>query len=86
MLLIGNGLTFVCQAIVFLVVGDLVDYRNWNRGVFWGFFVLSWAFQFAFLACAEPISGVFPWRPIFCLVIRLSSLGNGWLAAGCIML
>lgn len=48
-LLIGNGLAFVCQTLVFLAVGSLADYGNWNRSVVRGFSVLSWAFQLAFL-------------------------------------
>lgn len=47
--LIASGLTFLCQAIVFISVGSLADYGNWNPWVVRGFSILSWAFEFGFL-------------------------------------
>jgi MFS-type transporter involved in bile tolerance (Atg22 family) len=48
-ILIGNGLTFLAQAIVFIGVGSLADFGNWNPWVVRGFSVLSWALEFGFL-------------------------------------
>ncbi|KAE8448160.1 hypothetical protein EG329_009764 [Mollisiaceae sp. DMI_Dod_QoI] len=48
-ILIGNGLTFLAQALLFISVGSLADFGNWNPWVVRGFSVLSWAFEFGFL-------------------------------------
>ncbi|KAF4620232.1 hypothetical protein G7Y89_g14588 [Cudoniella acicularis] len=48
-ILIGNGLTFLVQALLFIGVGSLADFGNWNPWVVRGFSVLCWAFEFGFL-------------------------------------
>jgi hypothetical protein len=48
-ILIGNGLTFLAQALLFIGVGSLADFGNWNPWVVRGFSVLCWAFEFGFL-------------------------------------
>jgi len=52
-ILIANGLTFLAQAIVFIGVGSLADFGNWNPWVVRGFSVLSWAFEFGFLGVKQ---------------------------------
>ncbi|CZS93364.1 related to AUT4-breakdown of autophagic vesicles inside the vacuole [Rhynchosporium graminicola] len=47
--LIASGLTFLSQALVFISVGSLADFGNWNPWVVRGFSVLCWAFEFGFL-------------------------------------
>ena len=49
MILIGNGLTFLCQALLFISVGSLADYGSWNPWVVRILSVLTWAFEFGFL-------------------------------------
>ncbi|KAH8897631.1 MFS general substrate transporter [Thozetella sp. PMI_491] len=53
-ILIGNGLTFLSQALVFIGVGSLADYGSWNKWVVRGFSVLTWAFEFGFLGIDKP--------------------------------
>lgn len=48
-ILIGNGLSFLCQSVVFLTIGTLADYGNWNPWVVRTFSVICWAFEFGFL-------------------------------------
>ncbi|KAI0127319.1 autophagy-related protein 22-like protein [Xylariales sp. AK1849] len=48
-ILIGNGLTFLSQALLFIGVGSLADYGSWNPWVVRIFSVLTWAFEFGFL-------------------------------------
>lgn len=47
--LIGSGLLFLSQALVFIGIGSLADFGNWNPWVVRAFSVLSWAFEFGFL-------------------------------------
>jgi len=47
--LIASGLTFLSQALVFIGVGSLADYGNWNPWVVQTFSVICWAFEFGFL-------------------------------------
>jgi len=53
-ILIGNGLTFLVQALVFIGVGSLADYGAWNPWVVRGFSVASWALEFGFLGVYKP--------------------------------
>jgi hypothetical protein len=48
-ILIGNGLSFLCQSLIFLSIGSLADYGNWNPWVVRTFSVICWAFEFGFL-------------------------------------
>ncbi|KAF7881090.1 uncharacterized protein EAF02_006981 [Botrytis sinoallii] len=47
--LIASGLTFVSQAVLFLSIGSLADFGNWNPWVVRLFSLLSFAFEFGFL-------------------------------------
>lgn len=47
--LIASGLTFLGQAVLFIAIGSLADYGNWNPWVVRVFSVLCWAFEFGFL-------------------------------------
>ncbi|CZR62665.1 related to AUT4-breakdown of autophagic vesicles inside the vacuole [Phialocephala subalpina] len=67
-ILIGNGLTFLAQAIVFIGVGSLADYGNWNPWVVRGFSVLCWAFEFGFLG----ITKASQWRTAMAVYILCS--------------
>jgi MFS-type transporter involved in bile tolerance (Atg22 family) len=53
-ILIATGLTFLIQALVFISVGSLADFGNWNPWVVRGFSVLCWAFEFGFLGVKTP--------------------------------
>lgn len=48
-ILIATGLTFVAQTLVFISVGSIADFGNWNPWVVRGFSILSWALEFGFL-------------------------------------
>ncbi|KAK2754067.1 hypothetical protein FQN54_007236 [Arachnomyces sp. PD_36] len=48
-ILITSGLTFLCQALVFIGIGSLADYGSWNPWVVRVLSVLTWAFEFGFL-------------------------------------
>ncbi|KAI9736358.1 MAG: hypothetical protein M1834_001244 [Cirrosporium novae-zelandiae] len=63
--LIASGLTFVSQAVLFIGVGSLADYGNWNPWVVRVFSVLSWAFEFGFLGVKTPSK----WRTAMALYI-----------------
>ncbi|CAL3965120.1 hypothetical protein PZA11_002060 [Diplocarpon coronariae] len=63
--LIGSGLTFLSQAIVFITVGSLADFGNWNSWVVRGFSVLSWVFEFGFLG----VTTASKWRIAMALYI-----------------
>lgn len=52
-ILIGNGLTFLAQALLFVGIGSLADFGNWNPWVVRGFSVLCWAFEFGFLGVTK---------------------------------
>jgi MFS-type transporter involved in bile tolerance (Atg22 family) len=67
-ILIGNGLTFLAQAIVFIGVGSLADYGNWNPWVVRGFSVLCWVFEFGFLG----VTTASKWRAAMALYILSS--------------
>ncbi|TVY68924.1 Autophagy-related protein [Lachnellula suecica] len=67
--LIGTGLTFLGQSLLFLGIGSLADFGNWNPWVVRGFSVLSWAFEFGFLGITEASK----WRIAMALYI-LSSI------------
>jgi hypothetical protein len=75
--LIGNGLTFLGQSLLFLSIGSLADFGNWNPWVVRGFSVLSWAFEFGFLGIKTPAK----WRAAMALYI-LSSKLSGQLNSG----
>ncbi|KAJ5054551.1 uncharacterized protein L3040_000822 [Drepanopeziza brunnea f. sp. 'multigermtubi'] len=47
--LIASGLTFLSQALVFIGVGSLADFGNWNPWVVRVFSLLTWAFELGFL-------------------------------------
>ncbi|KAF2178036.1 hypothetical protein K469DRAFT_754767 [Zopfia rhizophila CBS 207.26] len=63
--LIASGLTFLCQALVFICVGSMADYGNWNPWVVRAFSVLSWAFEFGFLG----VKRADQWRTAMALYI-----------------
>ncbi|TVY37234.1 Autophagy-related protein [Lachnellula subtilissima] len=67
--LIGNGLTFLAQALLFLGIGSLADFGNWNPWVVRGFSILCWAFEFGFLG----VKTAAKWRAAMALYI-LSSI------------
>jgi MFS-type transporter involved in bile tolerance (Atg22 family) len=48
-ILIASGLTFLFQTLLFLSIGSLADYGNWNPWVVRTFSVLSWIIEFGFL-------------------------------------
>ncbi|CAG8949663.1 hypothetical protein HYFRA_00003981 [Hymenoscyphus fraxineus] len=66
--LIGTGLTFLSQALLFLGVGSLADYGNWNPWVVRIFSVLCWAFEFGFLG----VTTASQWRVAMALFILSS--------------
>jgi hypothetical protein len=68
--LIATGLTFVSQALVFIGVGSLADYGNWNPWVVRAFSVLCWAFEFGFLG----VKTADKWRTAMALYILSSKL------------
>ena len=92
-ILIGNGLSFLCQSLIFLIVGSLADYGNWNPWVVRTFSVLTWAFEFGFLGIKTPdkwqaamglyiISSACAFRtPITTLVFADSNTGITWWAS-----
>ncbi|KAK6605409.1 hypothetical protein H4I95_05215 [Botrytis cinerea] len=47
--LIASGLTFVSQAVLFLTIGSLADFGNWNPWVVRLFSLITFAFEFGFL-------------------------------------
>jgi len=67
-ILIATGLTFLVQAIVFIGIGSLADFGNWNPWVVRGFSVLCWAFEFGFLGVTTPDK----WRIAMALYILSS--------------
>jgi hypothetical protein len=64
-ILIASGLTFLCQALVFIGVGSLADYGNWNPWVVRGFSVLTWGLEFGFLG----VTTASKWRIAMALYI-----------------
>ena len=68
--LIATGLTFVSQALLFIGVGSLADYGNWNPWVVRTFSVLCWTFEFAFLG----VKTADKWRTAMALYILSSEL------------
>ncbi|KAF8864252.1 MFS general substrate transporter [Acephala macrosclerotiorum] len=68
-ILIGNGLTFLAQALLFIGIGSLADFGNWNPWVVRGFSVTCWAFEFGFLG----VKTASKWRIAMALYI-LSSI------------
>jgi hypothetical protein len=67
-ILIASGLTFLGQAILFIAIGSLADYGNWNPWVVRGFSVLAWAFEFGFLG----VKTADVWRTAMALYILSS--------------
>ncbi|KAN0115027.1 MFS general substrate transporter [Hyaloscypha variabilis] len=67
-ILIATGLTFLTQAILFIGIGSLADYGNWNPWVVRGFSVLCWAFEFGFLG----VTTASKWRAAMALYILSS--------------
>ncbi|KIW09856.1 hypothetical protein PV08_11957 [Exophiala spinifera] len=63
--LIASGLTFLCQGLVFIGVGSLADYGNWNPWVVRTFSVICWAFEFGFLG----VRRAYQWRTAMALYI-----------------
>lgn len=68
-ILIGNGLSFLSQSLVFLTIGSLADYGNWNPWVVRVISVICWAFEFGFLGLRTASK----WRAAMALYI-LSSM------------
>lgn len=66
--LIASGLTFVSQAILFLSIGSLADFGNWNPWVVRMFSLLSFAFEFGFLG----VQYAYQWRIAMALYILSS--------------
>ncbi|KAK8869449.1 hypothetical protein IAR55_000013 [Kwoniella newhampshirensis] len=52
--LITNGLSFACQAVLFLIVGSFADYGVWRPHITTAFTILTWAVSFAWLGVEEP--------------------------------
>ena len=67
-ILIATGLTFLVQALVFISVGSLADYGNWNPWVVRGFSILCYAFEFGFLG----VKTADKWRAAMALYILSS--------------
>jgi len=67
-ILIATGLTFLTQALLFIGIGSLADYGNWNPWVVRGFSVLCWAFEFGFLG----VTTANKWRAAMALYILSS--------------
>ncbi|RDL40561.1 uncharacterized protein BP5553_00540 [Venustampulla echinocandica] len=67
-ILIGTGLTFLAQVLVFIGVGSLADFGNWNPWVVRIFSVLSWGLEFGFLGVHTPSK----WRIAMALYILSS--------------
>jgi MFS-type transporter involved in bile tolerance (Atg22 family) len=67
-ILIATGLTFLGQSIVFISIGSLADFGNWNPWVVRGFSVLSYAFEFGFLG----VTTAAKWRIAMALYILSS--------------
>lgn len=67
-ILIATGLTFLAQALVFISVGSLADYGNWNPWVVRGFSILCYAFEFGFLG----VKTADKWRAAMALYILSS--------------
>jgi len=76
-ILIATGLTFLGQGILFISIGSLADYGNWNRWVVRIFSMLCWGFEFGFLGVKT--SDV--WRVAMALYIlsSRSSIQDAWL-------
>ena len=70
--LIASGLTFVSQALVFIGIGSLADYGNWNPWVVRAFSVLCWAFEFGFLG----VKTADKWRTAMALYILSGEFGE----------
>ncbi|PQE32026.1 hypothetical protein CJF32_00001627 [Rutstroemia sp. NJR-2017a WRK4] len=66
--LIASGLTFVSQSIIFLTIGSLADFGNWNPWVVRGFSLLSFIFEFGFLG----VDHASQWRTAMALYILSS--------------
>lgn len=66
--MIATGLTFLAQALVFISVGSLADYGNWNPWVVRGFSILCYAFEFGFLG----VKTADKWRAAMALYILSS--------------
>ncbi|KAG9234144.1 autophagy-related protein 22-like protein [Amylocarpus encephaloides] len=66
--LIATGLTFLSQALLFIGVGSLADFGNWNPWVVRTFSVLCWGFEFGFLG----VTTAAKWRIAMALYILSS--------------
>jgi len=69
-ILIGNGLGFLCQSVIFLSIGSLADYGNWNPWIVRVFSVLCMAFEFGMLG----VTTASKWRIAMALYILSSKL------------
>jgi MFS-type transporter involved in bile tolerance (Atg22 family) len=69
-ILIGNGLSFLAQGLIFISIGSLADYGNWNPWVVRGFSILCYAFEFGFLG----VKTADKWRTAMALYILSSKL------------
>jgi hypothetical protein len=67
-ILIGNGLTFLAQAVLFIGIGSLADFGNWNPWIVRGFSVICWAFEFGFLGLTKAPQ----WRTAMALYVLSS--------------
>jgi phage shock protein PspC (stress-responsive transcriptional regulator) len=72
--LIGNGLSFLAQGVIFLGIGSLADYGNWNPWVVRAFSILSYAFEFGFLG----VKTADKWRTAMALYILSSKLSSNY--------
>ncbi|RDW87444.1 autophagy-related protein [Coleophoma crateriformis] len=66
--LIATGLTFVSQSILFISIGSLADYGEWNPWVVRTFSILCYAFEFGFLG----VTTAAKWRIAMALYILSS--------------
>ena len=70
--LIASGLTFLGQSILFLAIGSLADFGNWNRWIVRIFCVLCWGFEFGFLG----LKTASVWRAAMALYILSSKFAS----------
>ncbi|KAG9247227.1 autophagy-related protein 22-like protein, partial [Calycina marina] len=67
-ILIGNGLAFLCQSVIFLTIGSLADFGGWSPWVVRIFSVLCMAFEFGLLG----VTTAAKWRIAMALYIMSS--------------
>ena len=52
--LITNGISFACQAVLFLLIGSFADYGVWRPHITTGFTLLAWGVSFGWLGVTDP--------------------------------